>query len=270
VANLSLGGYTMQSADDAIQNLVASGVTVAVAAGNSGDDACYYSPARAPAALTVGATTRYDQQAYFSNFGSCVDLYAPGEGINSAWVGGGATLLDGTSMASPHVAGAAALYLQANPSASPGTVGSALKSDATAYRLSGLGGGSPNLLVYAPTGGAPPPPPPPPPPPTTTPPTVSISGPDYIYFARSYTWNASAAGGDGTYSYQWQYRSELSSTWTNVGTNSSSYTRTVGNYAPSFYLRVTVTSGGYSTTSAEYYVYKEPYQSCGTVRCQLQ
>ncbi|HEV3051696.1 MAG TPA: S8 family peptidase, partial [Longimicrobium sp.] len=106
VANLSLGGWQNQAVDDAIQNLVWSGVTVVVAAGNSSDDACYYSPARAPDALTVAASNQGDQQAWFSNWGSCVDLFAPGEGITSAWLYGGTNTIDGTSMASPHVAGA--------------------------------------------------------------------------------------------------------------------------------------------------------------------
>ena len=153
VANLSLGGGANQAVDDAIQNLVWSGVTVAVAAGNSADDACWYSPARAPDALTVGASNQWDGQAWFSNYGSCVDLYAPGEGITSAWLYGGTNTIDGTSMASPHVAGAAALYLEGNPWASPATVSAHILGTATPGRLSGLGWGSPNLLLFTGSGG---------------------------------------------------------------------------------------------------------------------
>ena len=253
VANLSLGGGAYQAADDAIANLVASGVTVAVAAGNSSDDACYYSPARSRAALTVGATDSYDQQAYYSNWGACVDLYAPGDGITSAWLYGGTNSISGTSMASPHVAGAAALYLQTNPSASPATVNSAVLNNATPGRLYSLGAGSPNLLVYTLPGVS-----------------ASISGPDYFYVAGTWvsgTWTASASGGNGTYSYQWQYRPETSATWTNVGTNSASYSRSVGSRSPSFYLRVIVTSGSSTGTSAEYYVYVEREQMCGVYVC---
>jgi subtilisin family serine protease len=261
VANLSLGGGYMQSVNDAIANLVASGVTVAVAAGNSSDNACYYSPAATPAALTVGASNQYDQQSWFSNWGSCVDLYAPGEGITSSYLYGGTTSMDGTSMASPHVAGAAALYLQGNPYAAPSTVASAIVSNATTYHLTGLGSGSPNLLLYTGTGsggGTPP---------GGGTPSASISGPDYIWAAGTYSWQANATGGNGTYTYQWQYRAETSGTWSNVGT-SATYSRFVGNYAPAFYLRVTVTSGGASFTSPEYYVYKEPPEPmCGKYAC---
>ena len=261
VANLSLGGGYMQSVNDAIANLVASGVTVAVAAGNWSDNACYYSPASAPSALTVGASNQYDQQTWFSNWGSCVDLYAPGEGITSAYLYGGSTSMDGTSMASPHVAGAAALYLQGNPSASPATVGSHILTNATSGRLSGLGAGSPNLLLFVGSGGTPPG--------GGTPPSVYITGPDYVWGGASFSWQANASGGNGTYSYQWQYRAETSGTWTNVGSNSATYTRFVGNYAPSFYLRVTVTSNGASATSSQFYVYKEPYEppTCGYRFC---
>jgi aqualysin 1 len=260
VANLSLSGGAYQAVDDAIANLVASGVTVAVAASNDSYDACYYSPARAHSALTVGASNQYDQQAWFSNYGSCVDLYAPGEGITSAWLYGGTNTIDGTSMASPHVAGAAALYLQNNPSATPSTVGSAIINSATTNRLSGLGAGSPNLLLY--TGGG-----------TTTPPgstpvAVNITGTEDIYAtsSRSYTWTANPSGGDGTYTYQWQYRLATSSTWTNVGTNSSTYSRVVSTTARPFYLRVTVTSGG-AAASDDHYVYVQTAPDCGYISC---
>jgi subtilisin family serine protease len=256
VANLSLAGGAMQAMDDAIENLVASGVTVAVAAANDSYDACYYSPARAPSALTVGASNSSDQQAWFSNYGSCVDLYAPGEGITSAWPGGSSYTLDGTSMASPHVAGAAALYLGSNPWAAPSTVNGAILSNATPNRLYGIGYGSPNLLLFTGSGGG------------TNPSPVSayISGPDYIY-AGTHSWQAVASGGNGTYSYQWQ-SSLNGSTWSNVGTNSATYTRSVGLRAGSFYLRVTVTSNGVSYTTPAFFVYKEPEDyTCGGRIC---
>jgi aqualysin 1 len=266
VANLSLGGGYVQAVNDAIANLVASGVTVAVAAANGyGDDACSYSPASAPSALTVGATDSYDQQAYFSSGGSCVDLYAPGQGITSDWLYGGTNTIDGTSMASPHVAGAAALYLQGNPYAAPSTVAGALVGNATAWHLSALTAGSPNLLLYTGSGsgsggggggGG------------TPALSASISGPTDLYGETIQTWDASASGGDGTYSYQWQYRAETATTWTNVGTNRSAYIRHVGYYAPSFYLRVIVTSGSSSVTSPEFYVYHVVGDGmCGNYYC---
>jgi subtilisin family serine protease len=257
VANLSLSGGAMQAVDDAIQNLVNSGVTTVVAAGNYGDNACYYSPARAGAAITVGATNQYDQQWYASNYGGCVDLFAPGVGITSAWLYGGTNTIDGTSMAAPHVAGAAALHLEGSPWSAPATVASAILSNATPSRLSALGAGSPNLLLYTLGGG------------TTTPnPTLSasITGPDYIYSAGSYTWYANASGGNGTYSYQWQYRASSAGTWTNVGTGSSSYTRSFTRSA-SPQLRVIVTSGGASVTSDVFYVSVEIEPMCGDRFC---
>ena len=255
VVNMSLGGGYMQAANDAVANLVASGVTTVVAAGNWQDNACYYSPASAPSAITVAASNQYDQQVtWFSNWGSCVDLYAPGENITSAWLYGGTNTISGTSMASPHVAGAAALYLEGDPWAAPSTVGNAILTTATPGRLSYLGAGSPNLLLYSLlTGGGGGP--------TPTPLSVYITGPGDIYGAGTYSWTAHPSGGNGTYSYQWQYRQETSSTWTNVGTNSPTYTRSVGTLTRSFYLRVTVTSAG-STASATHYVYKEPSDPC--------
>ncbi|HET7461964.1 MAG TPA: S8 family serine peptidase [Longimicrobium sp.] len=154
VANLSLRGWGYTPVDDAIRNLVASGVTVVVAAGNDHDDACNYSPARVAEAITVAASNSADQETWFSNFGSCVDLYAPGEGITSAWLYGGTNTIDGTSMASPHVAGAAAQYLEGNPWAAPSTVAAYIVSNATPNRISNPTWPTPNLLLYV-GGGAP-------------------------------------------------------------------------------------------------------------------
>lgn len=151
VANMSLGGGASSSLDNAVQNSINAGVTYAVAAGNSSANACNYSPARVDAALTVGSTTSSDSRSSFSNYGSCVDLFAPGSSITSAWHSSNTATntISGTSMASPHVAGVAALYLQGNTGAAPSTVMSAILNTATQGRLSSIGSGSPNLLVYS-------------------------------------------------------------------------------------------------------------------------
>jgi len=151
VANMSLGGSASSSLDTAVNNSINAGVTYAVAAGNNNRRACNYSPARVAAALTVGATTSSDARASYSNYGTCLDLFAPGSSITSAWYGSNtaSNTISGTSMASPHVAGVAALYLEAHPSATPATVSSAITSNATSGVVSNRGSGSPNLLLYS-------------------------------------------------------------------------------------------------------------------------
>ncbi|KAF8065850.1 Extracellular serine proteinase [Scenedesmus sp. PABB004] len=151
VANLSLGGGASSTIDTAISNLVKSNCTVAVAAGNSNADACNYSPSRAPSAITVGATDSTDARASYSNVGTCLDLFAPGSAITSAWYSSSTATntISGTSMASPHVAGVAALYLARNPSATPADVRAALMAaPATPGVVTNAGAGSPNLLLF--------------------------------------------------------------------------------------------------------------------------
>lgn len=151
VANMSLGGGASSALDTAVNNLSNSGVAIAVAAGNSNANACNSSPARAANAITVGSTTTTDARSSFSNFGSCLDLFAPGSGILSAWASSNTATatLSGTSMASPHVAGVAALYKQANPSASATTVRNAIVNNATTNVVTNAGSGSPNRLLYS-------------------------------------------------------------------------------------------------------------------------
>jgi subtilisin family serine protease len=150
VANMSLGGGASTTLDNAVNAAVNSGVVFAVAAGNSSANACNYSPARAPAAITVGATTSTDARASYSNYGTCLDIFAPGSGITSAWKSSNTATktISGTSMATPHVTGVAALYLQSNPNASPGTVRNALVGNATSGVVKSPGTGSPNLLLF--------------------------------------------------------------------------------------------------------------------------
>lgn len=151
VLNASLGGDRSTAVDAAVEAVADAGVLPVVAAGNDNRDACDVSPAAADGVFTVGASDRQDRETSFSNWGPCLSLYAPGADIVSARLGGGTVSLNGTSMASPHVAGVAALYKQENPSASPAAVSRWLTDTATGDVLSGLGQGSPDLLLY--TGG---------------------------------------------------------------------------------------------------------------------
>ncbi|CAM5641594.1 hypothetical protein SAVIM338S_06286 [Streptomyces avidinii] len=151
VLNGSLGGDLSQSLNDAATALSDAGVTPVLAAGNDSKKACEVSPASAERVMTVAATNRYDEETSFSNWGTCVTLYAPGEDILSAKLGGGSVSLNGTSMASPHAAGAVALYLQAHPKADPGEIFEYLDDHTTKDILRKVSKSSPNNLLF--TGG---------------------------------------------------------------------------------------------------------------------
>jgi subtilisin family serine protease len=148
VANMSLGGGFSSATNTAANNLAASGVFLAVAAGNSNADACNSSPASAANTTTVAASASNDSRASFSNFGGCVDLYAPGVSIKSDWLSGGTNTISGTSMATPHVTGVAALYKAVNGDASYSTIRSWLTNNATLNVISGNPSGTPNRLLY--------------------------------------------------------------------------------------------------------------------------
>ena len=150
VANMSLGGGNSDALDQAVRNAIDAGVTFVVAAGNDNANACTGSPNRVAEAITVGSTTNTDARSSFSNFGTCVDIFAPGSNITSAWYTNNTatSTISGTSMASPHVAGAAALALGAAPGSTPDAVADAVIGNATLGVLGSIGSGSPNALLY--------------------------------------------------------------------------------------------------------------------------
>lgn len=153
VANMSLGGPADPALDEAVEGAIGGGVTFSVAAGNDyGADACESSPADVPAALTVASTADDDAASDFTNGGSCVDLAAPGTDITSDWIGApdATNTISGTSMATPHVTGVAALYLEANPDAAPADVSKGLVDAATPDVITGLPQGTANLLLNYP------------------------------------------------------------------------------------------------------------------------
>ena len=231
IANLSLGGGADGAIDAAIRAMVADGITVVVAAGNSNKDACNTSPAREPIAITVGATSQSDTRASFSNFGRCLDIFAPGVEILSTMPGGRYSQLNGTSMAAPHVAGVAALILEGNPTLSPGQVSSLILGGSTSGQVVSPGTRSPNRLLFADIAVPVPPSPPTTTPPTTTPP--SLGAPSAIGNLRAIVsstsivgiWSAPSSGGQAT-SYEVGYKRVSDINWTNLPSISASSTST--------------------------------------------
>lgn len=220
VANLSLGGTTSTALDDAVARSIDSGVTYAIAAGNDDANACAQSPARLPAAITVGASTSSDARASFSNFGSCVDIFAPGESITSALnTSDTATgVKSGTSMATPHVTGVIARYLETNPTATPAQVQSALLASSRVQKLAGVGAGSPNRLlaevVTTPAGA-----PRIEPVPTTSAPRAAVSSRARVKKSRAAVlirWTAQAAGSRRIAAVQLERSRNGGKSWTKV------------------------------------------------------
>lgn len=212
VGNMSLGSGFSQTVNDAVKRAVADGIVMVVAAGNDNANAANYSPASTLEAITVGATTSTDARASYSNFGSVLDIFAPGSSITSAWYTSSTATytISGTSMASPHVAGVAALYLEAFPGSTPDQVSQGLKTAATPNVVTSAGTGSPNLLLFSGNFSAPPPPPPPPPAPVAPALVSPANGATGIATIPTLTWNGTGTNA-ASYDVQVSTRSNFSS-----------------------------------------------------------
>lgn len=256
VSNMSLGGGISTSLDDAVKRSIADGITYVVAAGNSSALACDYSPARVPEAITVGSTTNTDVFSSFSNYGSCVDILAPGSNITSAWHTSttATNTISGTSMASPHVAGVAALYRQVNPSVSPATVANAIVTNATANKITSVPTGTPNLLLYSLFIT------------TTTPPAAPTlsspaNGATGVSTSPTLTWNASS----GAASYRLQV--STSSTFTTTiadqsGITVTSYSLTGLSAGTIYYWRANATNSAGTSSWSSVWSFTTASQPC--------
>jgi len=245
VANMSLGGGASAALDTAVNNSIGSGVTYGIAAGNSNVDACSTSPARVAAAITVGSTTSTDARSSFSNWGTCLDIFAPGSSITSSWnTSDTATnTISGTSMATPHVVGAAALYLSTSTTATPAQVATALTGNATLNKVTSPGTGSPNRLLYGGfIGGAPG---------DTTPPTVTLTAPAAgATLTGTVTLAATAADNVAVSQVQFLVDGAVVGTATAAPYQVSWSSATVANGAHGFSARATDTSGNAATSAA--------------------
>ncbi|MPV87672.1 S8 family serine peptidase [Georgenia ruanii] len=227
VVNMSLGGPASDALDAAVRRLVADNITVVVASGNSGADACLTSPARTAEAITVNASTQTDEHAPFSNFGACTDIYAPGVGVRSAWASSDTAAIegDGTSMATPHVAGVAARTLEANPRLMPAEVWRAIEQAATPVELMPVDGTDAGKLLYAaPTPAAPAPPGP-----------GAAPGQDYGFFLN----NSVTGTADVHFFYGDRGDEVLVGDWDGDGIKTPAVRR-----GATFYVRNSNTSGG--------------------------
>lgn len=250
VANMSLGGGPQPALDQAVRNSIADGVVYCLSAGNDSWNTANTSPARVAEAITVGATDAWDNFAWYSNYGSIVDILAPGSSITSAWntADDATNTISGTSMACPHVAGAVAQYLAANPTATPAQVATALVSMATPNAIQSVPAGTVNRLLYSRTIATEPPPPPPVAPVLISP----ANGSTGVWISPTLTWGASA----GAATYEVQVSTSLAFTtllYDQPGVALTSFALT--NLAPGtrYYWRVNATSalgtGPWSTIS---------------------
>jgi serine protease len=249
VANMSLGGGASAAVDTAVNNAVAAGVFVAVAAGNDNANACNYSPARAASAMTVGSTTSTDARSSFSNFGTCLDIFAPGSSITSAWYTSttATNTISGTSMASPHVAGVGALYLAGNASATPSAVTTALINNSTANKVTSPGTGSPNRLLYSRFGGAPP---------VDNPPTANFT---FSCTGLTCSFNGSGSTDDvGISSYSWTFGDG----GTGTGASASRTYSAAGTYSVALTVRDTANQANTRTQSVTVSVSSAPCTNC--------